>query len=136
MPPRPRAVSRRAVQLLLVVALLSPLDLLGLSAPAFSVPLNVRARARVELDHRKTRDGLELEGRLLDDEGRPIADERLSLTLGERDAESLTTDEDGRFRLTLDRRATAALERAHAASDGQKVPWQARFPGSRRMFLS
>lgn len=133
MPPRPRAIPRRAVQLLLVVALLSPLDLPGLSGPAFSVPLNVRARARVELDHRKTRDGLELAGRLLDDEGRPIPDERLSLTLGERDPESLTTDEDGRFRLTLDRRATAALERAHAASEGQKVPWQARFPGSRRI---
>lgn len=105
----------------------------GTSTSAEAVPLNVRARARVELDHRKTRDGLELEGRLLDDEGRPIADERLSLTLGERDPESLTTDQDGRFRLLLDRRATAALERAHERSDDGKVPWQARFPGSRRI---
>lgn len=103
--------------------------MLCLAAPVQAVPLNVRARASVELDHKKTRDGLELEGRLLDDEGRPIPDERLSLTLGERDAEPLTTDEDGRFRLTLDRRATAVLERAHA----DKVPWQARFPGSRRI---
>lgn len=107
--------------------------LFATASNAEAVPLNVRARAKVELDHKKTRDGLELEGRLLDDEGRPIADERLSLTLGERDPESLTTDGDGRFRLTLDRRSTAALERAHERSDGGKVPWQARFPGSRRI---
>lgn len=112
---------------------LAGLLFLGATHQAQAVPLNVRARAKVDLDHRKTRDGLELEGRLIDDEGRPIPDERLSLTLGGREAESLTTDEDGRFRLSLDRRSTAALERAHEDSDDGKVPWQARFPGSRRI---
>lgn len=125
MPPRPRPI-RPALRLLLVLVV--ALFAAPHPAPAHAVPLNVRARAVVELDHRKTRDGLELEGRLLDDLGRPIPDERLSLTLGGREAESLTTDAGGRFRLSLDRRATATLERAHEDA----VPWQARFPGSRR----
>ena len=98
------------------------------SAPARPVPLNVRAGAVVELDHRRTRDGLELAGRLLDDQGAPITDERLSIELGDREAESLTTDQDGRFSLKLDRRTTAALERIHRTD----IPWSVRFPGSRR----
>lgn len=113
---------------ILVLATVFGLVVLGPIATAIAVPLNVRARALVELDHRRTRDGIEIEGRLLDDQGEPIAEERVAIVLGEREPESVTTDGEGQFRLSLDRRDTSALERTHKT----EIPWVARFPGSRR----
>ncbi len=95
---------------------------------AHALPLNIRAKAKVELDHRRTREGLELLGRLTDDRGDPIADERISLELGGREPEAFVTGEDGSFVFNLDRKTAATLERAH----GTAVPWSVRFPGSRR----
>lgn len=132
-PPR-RTLGRAALTVLAVLTASSPTLLAPLAlsliapAPALAVPLNVRAKTRVALEHRRGPDGLELSGRLTDDREDPIPGERLSLELGSRVPESLVTDADGRFSLTLDRRSASSLERAH----GTRIPWTLRYPGSRR----
>ena len=95
---------------------------------ARAVPIGVRAKTRVELEHRRNPTGLLLVGRLLDDVGEPIATERVQLELPGLAPVTRLTDDAGRFEIPLSAREVRRLQ-----SDGELVTWTVRFDGNARL---
>lgn len=96
--------------------------------PAQAAPIGVRAKTRVELEHRRAPSGALLVGRLLDDAGQPIANERILLELPELPPATRLTDADGRFEVPLSAREVRRLQ-----SRGDLVEWAVRFDGNARL---
>lgn len=76
--------------------LLSSLVLLGAPA-ARAYPIVVRAGSRIELAMRHEGTRMAIDGRLLRDDGEPLGDMRVVLTVGATQAATLQTDAAGRF---------------------------------------
>ena len=98
---------------------------------AHALPLGIRAKTRITLEHRKAGDALELRGRIVDDRGEPVAHQAVTLDIAGAPSAlptSRQSDADGRFAFTLDARALDAIADAH----GTRVPWTIRYDGDRR----
>jgi len=119
-----RASDRPSLTLALTLALALALA----TSPARSAPIGVRAKTQVELQHRRAPDGLLLVGRLLDDAGQPITDERVQLELPELAPVTRLTDAAGRFEVPLSAREVRRLQ-----ARGDVVEWTARFDGNARL---
>ncbi|MCC6620466.1 MAG: carboxypeptidase regulatory-like domain-containing protein [Deltaproteobacteria bacterium] len=101
----------------------------ALAPSAHALPLGVRARTEVTLEHRREGRNVVLLGRLVDDRGAPIVDEPIHLELAGLDPETRLTDADGRFEVTLGPESLGRLVSQH----GQRLPWSVRFDGSSRL---
>ncbi|MFO0750650.1 MAG: Ig-like domain-containing protein [Myxococcota bacterium] len=115
-------MSRGVLASCLVCALL-------VAADAGAVPIGIRARTAVTLEHRRDGKALVLAGRLVDDQAEPIAGENLSLEIEGIPPETRLTDSDGRFEVRIPKEALLRLETMH----GQRLPWTVRFDGSSRL---
>ncbi len=111
-----------------VVALAAALALGASAPPAAAVPIGVRAKTRVELEHKKSPSGAVLVGRLLDDAAQPVAAERITLELPGLTPFNRITDDAGRFEVPLSTRELARLR-----SEGELVTWTVRYDGSSRL---
>jgi len=114
-----------------VFRLAGPLVLLAAlaSGPALAVPIGVRARTQVTLEHHREGPALVLAGRLVDDQADPIAGENATLEIPGKDPETRLTDSDGRFLVKVSAAELTRLEGMH----GQRLPWTVRFEGSARL---
>lgn len=110
----------RTVVLLALVCALGP--------PGHAVPIGVRAKTKVELEHRRTPTGMTLVGRLLDDAGQPVANERVTLELPGLPPVTRLTTSDGDFEVPL-----TAREVARIRQDGDVVTWTVQFDGNSRL---
>jgi len=97
------------------------------SDPAHAVPIGVRAKSRVELEHRRATTGVLLVGRLLDDAAQPIGDERITLELPGLAPVTRLTSPTGGFEVPLSPREVTRLRR-----DGDLVTWTVLFDGNSR----
>jgi hypothetical protein len=86
-------------QILRIFATSCSFSLLLLSAPgpARAYPIVVRAGSRIELAMRHEGTRMAIDGRLQRDDGAPLADMRVVLTVGTTQAATLQTDAEGRF---------------------------------------
>lgn len=111
----------------LVAALVGGLGLGAVAEVAHALPIGVRAKSRVELEHRRAATGIVLVGRLLDDASEPIADERITLELPGLEPATRLTDAAGGFEVPLTAREVTRLRR-----DGDLVTWTVQFDGNSR----
>jgi|GEM_PF-1241242 len=117
----------RFPQRLALVALAVGLSLVTSGEAAHAIPIGVRAKSRVELEHRRAATGIVLVGRLLDDASQPIPNERIILELPELPPATRLTDAAGGFEVPLTAREVSRLRRA-----GDLVTWTVHFDGNSR----
>ncbi len=118
-----RAMSSLLRTVVVLLALVCALSTVG-----HAVPIGVRAKTRVELEHRRTPTGMTLVGRLLDDANQPVANERVTLELPGLAPVTRLTTSGGDFEVPL-----SAREVSRIRQDGDIVTWTVQFDGNSRL---
>ena len=110
---------------LLAIEALDPMDAMD-AMVARAVPLSVRARATLEVRPQPVPSGFAVAGVLRDDQGEPLAGERVVVVVQGRET-ALTTGTDGAFELLLPPEALAAD--ADDPNSPENVEWSVSYSG-------